>query len=48
MIPKDLLTFGAPSMNFEVIEEVFMLILKIHHDKTSKEPGFSDSYRFIV
>jgi len=35
-------------MNFEVIEEAFMLIPKMHHDKTSKETEFSDSYRFIV
>ncbi len=44
----DQLVFGAPSMNFEVIEEVFMLIRIRHHDKTSKETQLSDLYGYIV
>jgi len=33
----DQLVFGAPSMNFEVMEEVFILIRIRHHHKTPKE-----------
>jgi hypothetical protein len=44
----DQLVFGAPSMNFEVIEEVFILIRIRYHDKTSKETQLSDLYRYIV
>jgi len=35
-------------MNFEVIEEVFILIRIRHHAKTSKETQLSDLYRYIV
>jgi hypothetical protein len=40
--------FAAPSMNFEVIEEVFILIRIRHDAKTSKETQLSDLYRYIV
>jgi hypothetical protein len=35
-------------MNFEVIEQVFMLIRIRRHDKISKETHVSDWYRYIV
>ncbi len=47
-LTADQLVFGAPSMNFEVIEEVFILIRIRHHAKTSKETQLSDLYRYIV
>ena len=34
-------------MNFEVIEEVFILIHIRYHDKTPKETQLSDSYSLI-
>ena len=44
----DQLAFAAPSMDFEVIAEVFILICIRRHDKISQETQVSDSDRYIA
>ncbi len=44
----DHLAFAAPSMDFELMAEIFMLIRIRRHDKTSQETQVSDWYRYIV